>query len=157
MFSALVTLDFSARISGDLFRTKGRVFLVGTPSYDPETQSIRVDDFAYDVRSEYALAETADWLFGDDFITQLRPYLTWPLADRIASAHVHLQEALDSRTLGRHILLDGTITDLVPGDLYLTADGLNVDISARGYLAAQVHDLDEIRRRSHPDSTDVRP
>ncbi len=140
-------VDFDAGVSETVVGTRGRVFLLGQPVYDAEAQVIRIDSFDYDVHSRLALAEAADLVFREDLLAFTRERLVLPLADRIEQARALLEEALRGRTIGRHIVLDGTVTELVPGDLYLGPDGLHVDVVARGRLTARVRDLDQVRRR----------
>ncbi|MDX1546717.1 MAG: DUF4403 family protein, partial [Rhodothermales bacterium] len=140
-------IDFRARLAEDRFRTRGRIFLTGTPTYDPSARSIRVDGFDYDVHSQHALAEAADWFFRNDVLAQVRGRLVLPLADRLADAQARLQEALTARAVGRHILLDARIDTIAPGRLYLVEDGITLDVTARGRLTARVQALDAIGRR----------
>lgn len=143
-------VDFSADVTETFLATKGRVFLTGLPVYDAPSQTIRVDSFDYDVHSYNILAEAADWIFREDFLEQTRARLVFSLSDRLTTAKERLEEALRDRALGRHVLLNGVIDELVPGALYLVDDGINVDVYARGRLNARVHSLDDIRRRKRP-------
>lgn len=140
-------VDFKANVAKTIFGTRGRVFLTGTPVYDAASQTVRVDSFDYDVHSRNALAEAADWIFREDFLEQTRARLVFPLADDITAAKQRLEEALRDRPLGKNIILNGTIDELVPGDLYLVEDGINVDIYARGRLTVRVHSLEHIERK----------
>lgn len=141
-------IDFGA--DAGLVGGQGRVFFKGTPVYDPATQTVRIDSFAYDMASDDALLTAADFVLRDTLLAEMRSRLILPLADRLDSLHAQLERALTDRPIGRHILLDGTITELTPGALYLTADGFNVDVRARGYLTARVRSLATIRRRGAP-------
>lgn len=139
-------VDFKANVARTIFGTRGRVFFTGTPVYDTLSQTIRVDSFDYDVHSYNALAEAADWIFREDFVEQTRAGLVFPLADDIAAARERLEDAFRDRPLGKHILLDGTIDEFVPGALYLVEDGINVDLYARGRLTVRVHSLGRVQK-----------
>ncbi len=152
--SLVARVDFGADVTDTFLETKGRVYLTGLPVYEAATQTIRVDSFNYDVHSYNALAEAADWIFREDFLEQTRAYLVFPLAEKLTLAKQRLEEALLDRRLGKNIILNGHIDELVPASLYLVEDGINVDVYARGQLNARVHSLETIRRRSQPaDST----
>ncbi len=144
-------VDFSADVTDTFLETNGRVFLTGQPVYDAASQTIRVDSFDYDVHSYNALAEAADWIFREDFLQQTQARLVFPLSDRLTTAKQRLEEALRDRALGRHVILNGTIDELVPGALYLVDDGINVDVFARGRLNARVHSLENVRQRRRPE------
>lgn len=148
--SLVARVDFKANVAETIFGTRGRVFLTGTPVYDAASQTVRVDSFAYDVHSQNALAEAADWIFREDFLEQTRNHLAFPLADEITAARDRLEEALRDRPLGKYLILNGAIDELVPGDLYLVEDGINVDIYARGRLTARVHSLETIKKKKKP-------
>ena len=146
--SLVARVDFKANVAKTFLGTRGRVFLTGTPVYDAASQTVRVDSFTYDVHSYNALTEAADWIFREDFLQQTRDRLVFPLADNIAAAKARLETALHDRPLGKYLILDGAIDELVPGDLYLVEDGINVDIYARGRLTARVHSLENIKRKT---------
>ena len=151
--SLVARVDFGADVKDTFLETRGRVYLTGLPVYNVATQTIRVDSFNYDVHSYNALAEAADWIFREDFLEQTRAYLVFPLAERLTAAKQRLEEALFDRSLGKNIILNGSIDELVPGALYLVEDGINVDVYARGRLNARVHSLENIRRRRQPADT----
>ena len=152
--SLVARVDFGADVTDTFLETRGRVYLTGLPVYNASTQTIRVDSFNYDVHSYNALAEAADWIFREDFLEQTRAYLVFPLAKKLTTAKQRLEEALLDRRLGKNIILNGHIDELVPGALYLVEDGINVDVYARGQLNARVHSLETLRRRRQPaDST----
>ena len=151
--SLVARVDFGADVTDTFLETRGRVYLTGLPVYDAATQAIRVDSFNYDVHSYNALAEAAAWIFREDFLEQTRAYLVFPLADKLTAAKQHLEAALLDRPLGKNIILNGAIDELVPDALYLVEDGINVDVYARGQLNAQVHSLENVRPRQLPADT----
>ncbi len=144
--SLVARLDFSATTSGKWMSTRGRVFMTGKTVYDRESRSVRVDSFNYDVNSEDALVNAADWALRDNLLEQVRERLVLPLSDHLDLLQVRLQGALNGRVLGRVLMLESAITELEPSELYLTPDGLGVDVHVRGHLGARLHGLSQVVR-----------
>jgi len=140
-------VDFTADVPNTPLSTQGRVFFTGIPLYDPENQAVRIDKFDYDILSRDALANVADWLLRDDFLEATRERLVIPLGANIIALQHTLEEALRDRPVGKYIVLNGTVTDFVPANLFLATDGIQVNLTARGHLTAQIQSLAALRRR----------
>lgn len=137
----IAQMDFSASL-GDS-DIGGRLYLKGVPKYDILTQTISVDSLDYDLSSRSALARAADWFFHGTFLEQTREQLRFSVADEIAVVSEQVRRVLNNRALGKHILLDAHITQFQPADIYLTEDGINVDVFVRGTMVARVRALGE--------------
>ncbi|MEM1269516.1 MAG: DUF4403 family protein, partial [Bacteroidota bacterium] len=119
-------ITFDANIPRGRADIGGTVYFQGQPVYSDDTKTIRVDSLRYDVESESRLAEVASWMLHDSFVERVQSQLVIPLEDQIEFARTQLEEAVDRRKLGDHVVLSGRIEDLSPGRLYLNDDGLNV-------------------------------
>ncbi|MFC2085961.1 DUF4403 family protein [Bacteroidota bacterium] len=140
--SLVAQVDFTAILSETSVGTSGRVYFIGTPTYDSVEQVIRVDSLDYDLESRDALTEAADWFFKEEFLDEIRQQLVFSIGEEILFAREQLAEALRHRTVGKHILLLGTIEHLTAGDIFLVDGGINVDIFATGRLEARIRKLE---------------
>lgn len=142
--AVIARVDFRANLAESGVGTKGTLYLRGVPTYDILSKTVRVDSLDYDLNSLDALAHAADWFFHSTFLAQTRDQLKFPVGPEIDRVSVQITKALSNRALGKYIVLDGVISDIIPADIYLTEDGINVDVFVRGTMAARVRDLGEV-------------
>ena len=88
--------------------TSGRLFLVGTPSYDPVTDRVHVPDLEYDVASENLLVQGISWMKHGDVQAYLRERARWPVKDLMAKAEDRLRRGLN-RQLGSAARLEAEV------------------------------------------------
>jgi hypothetical protein len=97
-------LALELRFSGG---ANGRVYLVGTPRYDPSTNELYVPDLDYDVGSVGLMVKGVEWLKHDDVRDFIRTQARWSIGNVMGQ--------------GREQLLKGLNRDLANG-VHLAAD-----------------------------------
>ena len=97
-------LALELRFSGG---ANGRVYLVGTPRYDPSTNELYVPDLDYDVGSAGLLVKGVEWVKHDDVRDFIRSQARWSIGNVMG--------------LGREQLVKGLNRDLAPG-VHLAAE-----------------------------------
>ncbi|MGA7303397.1 MAG: DUF4403 family protein, partial [Rhodothermales bacterium] len=142
--AVIARLDFQAKIAQSLMGVEGTVYLRGVPAYDPVSRTASIDSLDYDLNSRDALAHAADWFFHGTFLDQTREQLRFPIGAEIDRVSDEISKVLTDRALGKHIVLNGVVSDITPGGIYLTEDGINVDVFVRGTMAARIRRLGEV-------------
>ncbi len=104
---------------------RGRVFLVGTPVYDPAAERISIPDLSLHVESRNVLARSAGWLLSAGFSDQIRQRAVWPVAPLVAQSRPAWQEAWN-RQIAPGIHLEGGLDDLEVIDVGAGRGGLVV-------------------------------
>ena len=123
-------------------KVAGRIFLEGIPYYDAETQSIKVRDFDYNLKTKNVLLKSASWLVNKGFLQQIEEKLTFPMKDHISNAQKMLQDGLTKNgRISPNVLLKGNITNLVPEGIYLTPTGIKAVVNAQGKVNVLVDKL----------------
>jgi predicted small lipoprotein YifL len=89
--------------------TGGRVFFVGTPTYDGKTDQLYVPDLDYDVASADAIVRGLAWMNHDDIRDFLRARARWPVGGLLAQARTSLLGGLN-RELAPGVRLSGEVT-----------------------------------------------
>ena len=89
--------------------TDGRVFFVGTPRYDPQTDQLYVPDLDYDVASAGLLVRGLTWMKQGDIREFLRSKARWPVGGLLAQAKTTLLDGLN-RELSPGVRLSGEVT-----------------------------------------------
>jgi len=120
-------LALEVGIEGD---AEGRIFLVGTPRYDPASGTIDVPDLTFDLATSDLIVRSASWLADAGIESLLRSRARWSGAPGIEWAGRKLEEGLN-HSLADGVGLEGTvervrILDVIPG-----LDALTVRAAAR--------------------------
>ena len=115
----------------------GRVYLVGTPRFDPETRQLFVPDLAYDVSSADMLVRGLEFMRRGDVQTMLRTKARFPVADLVERGRDRLERGMN-RQLGQNATL---VAKVATGDVLAvraTRGGILVRASANGTAHLQV-------------------
>jgi hypothetical protein len=130
----LIRMDVEGKVKkGARKNIKGRIYMQGIPYYDAASQSIKIRDFDYDVRTKNALVKTAGWVAKIGFAAKIRDMLDFPLKDKMAEALKMLQDGLNANNrIGDNILLKGNISKLEPQGIYLTPTSIKAVVNAEG-------------------------
>ncbi|QHL88511.1 DUF4403 family protein [Nibribacter ruber] len=133
----LLALDLSGSGKSGFITKKfqGKVYLQGTPYYDAASQSIKVKDLQYELKTRDQLLNTANWLLQNKFRTQLEDQMTVPIKDQLTSIKTGLQEGLKENRLQEHALLRGSVLSFAPDTLFLTPTGIRALFNATGKVA----------------------
>jgi hypothetical protein len=138
----------AVRVSG---RAHGLVNLVGTPTYDPEQDRIRVPDLVFDVKARGLKERVVGFLLGGPFLLDLRRMAAFPASGLLGQA-VELANREVNRELSEGVHLRGTLGAARTMHVQATRRGLVaqargsgrlwLDISKNDLLAAELRRLD---------------
>jgi hypothetical protein len=82
----------------------GRVYLTGTPRYDPSTKELYVPDLDYDIGSTALLVRGLEWIKHDDVRGFIRTNARWAIGDVMETAKEQLAKGLN-RELAKGVSL----------------------------------------------------
>lgn len=108
---------------------RGRLFLRGTPEFDPATGMIHVPDLDFDVASQSLLVQGMDWLAHPGVVETLRERARWEVADVLALAEKQINRGLN-RELSDDVRLIGSVESIDVTGLYPQRDRLVVHAKA---------------------------
>jgi hypothetical protein len=91
----------------------GRIYLVGTPRYDPGTNELYVPDLDYDAGTNALLVQGLEWVKHNDVRDFIRTNARWSVGDVMQTAKEQLAKGLN-RELARGVLLAADV-DQVQG------------------------------------------
>jgi hypothetical protein len=94
-------------VDGDV---AGRIYAQGTPSYDPNSRELRIDNFDYTQDTRNALVGVYDWVGHSQIRERIASSLRWGLGSRIDDLTVRLTAALNQTQ--SNVRLTGTVSDL---------------------------------------------
>jgi hypothetical protein len=104
---------------------RGRLYFIGTPSFDVASRQIYVPDLDYDVGSAHVLVKGFEWLMGVDIRDFLRARARLPDAEVVGKLASLAQRGIN-RTLAPGIELSGTIHDAQGTSVHATTQSIRV-------------------------------
>jgi hypothetical protein len=122
-------------LSGSL---NGKVYLKGKPVFDKATTTVRIKDLDYDLDTKNKVAKTADWLAHGKFIKMMEPYFAFSISSQLEEGKKLIQENLAGSKMNKNINLNGKLNELQLQEIYITNNGLQVVVQAKGKLDVQI-------------------
>jgi hypothetical protein len=123
-------LALEVEVTGDL---AGRLFLVGTPSFDPATGEVSVPDLDFSVATSSLLVSGASRALHRQLVAFLRNQARWPVDDAMSWVAEKLAEGLN-RELADGVRLEGRVSDV--GIIGVEARTDRLVVRARGSAEA---------------------
>jgi hypothetical protein len=140
----VLMLDVTGKTKAGLFTKNiaGKIFLKAVPYYDAATASIRVRNLDYDLATKDKILQTASWLAKNKFVESMESQISFPVKSQLDDTRQLLQRTLDqSGRVNDMVLLTGKITEIVPGDIFVTPTSLKAVVNAKGNLSARIEKL----------------
>jgi hypothetical protein len=119
----------------------GKLYVTGKPVYDPATATIVMQHLDYDLDTRDKLAKAADWMAHGAFVKQMEPYLRFPVGNQIQQAHLLIQQSLQNNRIAPQVMLNGVLSELSPGAIYITPDAIQAVVTAKGKVDLRVDGL----------------
>ena len=126
--------------SGLAGNINGKIYFKGTPTYDPATKSVFLDNFDYDLKTKNFLVGTANWLFQGAFTKNMKQAMTFNIGGQIDDMKKQVQANLNKQ-VSKGVTLNGSIVDLTPDKVYMTPNSIIAVIKATGKLDIKIDGL----------------
>ncbi len=140
----ILRLNIDGRAGKGLFskRIHGNVFLQGIPYYDEASQSIKVKNFDFSLKTKDILLKSASWITRIGLMQKIQEKIQFPIKDKIEDARKMVQDGLNKNgRINNSILLKGTITSLVPQGIYLTPTAIKAVVYGKGNVSVIIDKL----------------
>ena len=131
-------LIIKAGLSGSI---TGNVYLRGQPYYDGEQKTISLKDLEYDFDTKNLLQRTANWLLHGTFANLLQKQLTIPVGPELDRLQQSVQNQLKNNQIATGVMLNGTLDEVRPDQVYLTPTALLAVVYAKGRVTVRVDGL----------------
>ena len=119
----------------------GSIYYKGIPTYNPNNQTIYLENFDYDLKTKNVLISTANWFFQGKFAKNMKEALTFKIGGQIDEMKKQMQANLTNNKVAKGITLNGNLNDLKPEKVYLTPNSIIAVINANGKLDLKVDGL----------------
>ena len=115
----------------------GTIYLVGTPTYDPNTHELSFPDLSFDLQTKAWMLKAAKWMFNGRITDMIRQRATYNLTKFIADSKARIQNEM-SRDMGNGVHSDVSIHDLDIQAIYPTEEKLIVRTLSNGQIKVKV-------------------
>jgi hypothetical protein len=130
---AVVSIEFAGSF-------KGIAYVIGHVRYDAENSTVSIEDLEFDITTRNALHSAAGWLFHGIILAKVKPFLHFPLKERLLEAQLMIQKMLSHKEISKNVYLTGTIDSLSIGGVTVTDRAIQAILLARGSLSVTAHD-----------------
>jgi len=109
----------------------GTVFLVGTPTYNPEADEIHIPDLDFDVSTREVLVESAAWLAEVGLLDWVRSRTRWSAAGTRQWASEQAERGFNTE-ISSQVALEGVVDEVTIERVFASGSNLTVRAGIRG-------------------------
>lgn len=109
-------------------------YLNGTPKYDAESTTLKLNPFDYDADTNNLLLDKAEWFFHGNIRKNLQDALQFNIRKDIDDLRQLIARKLSDMVLDENVILNGTVDKLAPQAIYTDKDAINVNLLAEGTI-----------------------
>lgn len=125
-------------LSGSL---KGTIYFMGKVAYNQADSTIVINDFDYDLSTKNFLLKSASWLYQDGFRKMIANQLKWSIKKEMVLIRSTINQNLKNYKLSEGIFLNGNVSRVEPGNVYITSQGITPEIKATGSFGITIEKL----------------
>lgn len=122
-------LAVAIELRGDV---DGTVYVRGVPIYDSLQSALKINNFSFDIDSQNALVQSADWLLHDDALQLIKEKLFVDIQPLVQMLPELIQGGLEKGKTGKKMELFITSLDVVPYTILITKQDVQVILKAKG-------------------------
>ena len=119
----------------------GTIYVKGQPFYDTLSQSLKVLNFDFDIRTEETLLGTADWLLHETAKEKIQEKLAFPLGATLDKVPDIIRKAIANSKVSEKIDLDLEKMQILPQKITVRPDHLQVLVHAKAKVGITLKKL----------------
>ncbi len=127
---------------------KATIYLKGIPAYKNDQQLFYMEDVEFDVKTNNRLLQFTNWLLPYTLTKMLRQRLRFKINDKLAGLREVISEHLSALSIADDFSLHGELTDLGVTEVYLTDNGVEAIITAKGDISVLFGDASSSKSKS---------
>lgn len=120
---------------------KGRLYMLGTPTYDPKTRVISFPDLEFDIRSRDAILKSAKWLFDKKLTDIFRSKAVYDLSNQIEIARQEIEKQINTPIevdKNQFLQLKGQLNDINFSRIEIGPKEIRIIADLKGNLAIKM-------------------
>ena len=119
---------------------RGKVYVLGQVHYDSLSSTISIENLEFDMTTRNALHNTVDWLFHNIIVSKVKPFLKFPIREKLLESQLMVQKMLCNQEIARNIFVTGAIDSLAIGGVRVTDRAIQTVVLAKGSLSLEIRD-----------------
>ncbi len=124
-------LVIDTKLSGSY---KGSVYLIGEPYYDTAKNRVDIKNLDYSLGTQNFLFRTAGWLMKSSMKNKIRENINFYVDYNLQEIKKQAQEQFTRYEIAPGIILKGDLKDLNITDVFLTREGIRVQVGVQGNM-----------------------
>ena len=116
---------------------KGIVYLIGTPVFDPEKNTISMPDMNFDLKSKSVLLKMANWLLNEKITEKIKMASVFEISTLLDEARSGISNQLN-RNLTEDVAMKGGVKSIQIQNIFTLKEGLYLRILSTGNISVQV-------------------
>jgi len=120
---------------------RGTLYLLGTPTYDTQTQEISFPDLTFDIRSRDAVLKSAKWLFDKKLTESFRAKAKYNLTDQLELTRKEIEVQINNPIeyqKNQYVYLSGKLSKLKFSNIHIGVNELRVVVELEGNLSLKL-------------------
>jgi hypothetical protein len=118
-------------------QAKLTIYLLGTPHYHEDTQTIDFPDLDFDIQTSDFLVQMAEFVAGSGLTDELRKVLVIPVGKNLDEVKAKMDKAMN-RPIGKYAVLHTTIDSLSMEEVFVSDFGLEGRVAMDGDISAEL-------------------
>lgn len=119
----------------------GSIYLIGKPVYNPNKNTIDIEDLEYSLDTKNFLFRSAGWLMKSTIKNKIAENVNFLLDYNLKDMQAQFQEQLKDYELATGLVLNGELAAIDLRNAFLTVDGMVVDLALTGKVNIRVRGL----------------
>lgn len=116
----------------------GKIYLTGTPFFNQETSSIQITNVDYRITTKNVLAKIVNLFYKKGLKKKLEENLIFSLEDELSLIKEMSRSELFNMEVMKNVRLNGFIERLNVRKIFLTEDGIKVDLDIKGKMSVKM-------------------
>ncbi len=130
----------NTKFSGDY---TGSLYLIGTPKFDAQKNTIYLDNVDYDLQTKSFLLNSANWLFDKTILKKMKEACVFPLDANVLAFKTMMNDQLKNYRMNANVSIKGAVENLKVTDIQLQKDKIKIWVTSKGKLNLDVEGLDK--------------
>ncbi|MEY4936191.1 MAG: hypothetical protein RIS64_2550, partial [Bacteroidota bacterium] len=130
----IVNAGFSGNYSGN-------ISLIGTPVFDPTTNTLKLENVNYELNDINFLLRSALWLFEGVIAKKIKEKTIFPIGSKLSEIKVTVNEKLQNYVLNNFTTINGLVEHLNINQLDVMPEGIKIYANATGKIGVQISGL----------------
>ncbi|MBY0424479.1 MAG: DUF4403 family protein [Cytophagales bacterium] len=120
---------------------QGKLYLSSTPYIDSVTQSLKLRNVNFDLKTKNILMQTAGWVLNNKIEKRIEKAFVFELKEMFGQTKEQLQGVLRNYKINNQVSMTGKVSDFYPKTIFLKSDILDIRTVAVGDLRIEVKSL----------------